>query len=364
MAAAASPRPLELRALSTAAAASQADFASHFRSEGHATAASGVWAPSIRVAACDALYQEAVESLAAQQGPTQWTKASFWRRLAMRFKFNLFEPDATDLASIRSGYRRHIVLLASSPSLDEALIVLAEVASAAGLPNEASLVELSAVLTLQGAQAQSEHSDISPLTPDVVCLPRSSSSLVAAVVEPALTSAPLVTCWLALGRSGVTVDMGPTTVLPRSHIRFRQRLEDLDSVAAAELQAAWLSHSSDGEDTLASLCAEGNTASQEAMLQLKEAAQDAASARELTQFGPPPSAVSLLLAQGDVGIMDCRVTHQGSAHGGGDTRVVLNATWAAAGVDGADLKGFTYHAAAHERGVRTIGSILLAAGAA
>jgi hypothetical protein len=100
------------------------------------------------------------------------------------------------------------------------------------------------------------------------------------------------------------------------------------------------------------------------MLQLKEAAQDAASARELTQFGPPPSAVSLLLAQGDVGIMDCRVTHQGSAHGGGDTRVVLNATWAAAGVDGADLKGFTYHAAAHERGVRTIGSILLAAGAA
>jgi hypothetical protein len=182
-----------------------------------------------------ALYQEAVESLAAQQGPTQWTKASFWRRLAMRFKFNLFEPDATDLASIRSGYRRHIVLLASSPSLDEALIVLAEVASAAGLPNEASLVELSAVLTLQGAQAQSEHSDISPLTPDVVCLPRSSSSLVAAVVEPALTSAPLVTCWLALGRSGVTVDMGPTTVLPRSHIRFRQRLEDLDSVAAASV---------------------------------------------------------------------------------------------------------------------------------
>ena len=247
------------------------------------------------------------------------------------------------LERIRNPWRRHAITLPPSDSLRAANAHLAIVARAAGMPWSAQLVEQSAMVVLPGARAQASHTDISPSVMDVQ------------------DSAPLVTIWLAL--QDVSAGMGPTTVYPASHTRYRQRALLQEQRAAVRESDAYLSttYSVDGEPgraetNLVSLQAEGNGAAGAAIAAELDEWERVDMLRESAAFGPDiPLPLDLLLSRGDCGVMDCRIRHFGSGYGDvysreGEARVLLNATFAAAGVlgGGAALKGFTYHR--HESG--------------
>jgi hypothetical protein len=241
------------------------------------------------------------------------------------------------LTRIRNPFRRHVVTLPPSQALRTANAQLAVVARAAGLPWSAQLVEQSAMIVLPGARAQDSHTDISP---SVACVDG---------------SAPLITLWLAL--QDVTCGMGPTTVYPKSHTRYRQRAILQEKRAAARAEDAFLSTTYDADGSpnraagnLVSQQAEGSVAAVAAMAAELDEWERADMEREAAAFGADvPQPLDVLLRRGDCGVMDCRIRHFGSgygfASGGGPARVLLNATFAAAGVrgGGAALKGFTYH---------------------
>ena len=342
--------------------------------EGHATARGAVHTNTCRLLRAEALAQLAEEDAGG------WRTLRWWRALAVRH--GVIGAAAGDMAYIRSPAYRRVVILRETAALEDALLGVAGVALACGLPNHAPLVELSAVITYPGASAQDVHADISPSTPDVVVAAGEAEGGRAGSL-----CAPLVTCWLSLCPQGVTSAMGPTIIHPRTQTRFRARQEALDVVAAQEQAALYAGlESEDGGSgsTMASLrTADGNAAANEMQLRLQDAAADAATEREQAEFGLALDPISLLLARGDVGMMDCRVVHYGSAHhhkahaasgqqGGGEEgrqkssggpRVVLNASWmaAAAGEGGVtQIPGFTYHrdpAGKH----RTAGGIVAAA---
>ena len=238
---------------------------------------------------------------------------------------------------IRNPWRRHVVTLPPSDSLGQANAQLAVVARAAGLPWSSQLVEQSAMIVLPGARAQKSHTDISP---SVACVDG---------------SAPLITLWLAL--QDVSSGMGPTTVYPQSHTRYRQRAVLQEQRAAALETDAFLSTTYDADGSpnraagnLVSQQAEGSVAAVAAMAAELDEWEREDVTREAAAFGADvPRPLDLLLSRGDCGVMDCRIRHFGSGYGytqgSGQARVLLNATFAAAGVHGggAALKGFTYH---------------------
>jgi ectoine hydroxylase-related dioxygenase (phytanoyl-CoA dioxygenase family) len=204
------------------------------------------------------------------------------------------------------------------------------------------LVESDATLVLPGAGRQGEHADISPSVPD------------------AGEAAPLVTVWVAL--QDVTEVMGPTTILPGSHLRYRTRatLEE-----AGEEERAGPNYSADGEENgpsrpnLVTLYQDDdNAAAQWAMGEQMDAADRAHEAREDAEFGADiPAAVRLVLSQGDAGIMDCRVRHFGGAYPylwDGPPRVLLNATFGVA----ERVRGFTYHQHDERLALRTLADLL------
>ena len=268
--------------------------------EGHATARGAVNNHTCRLLRAEALAQLAEEDAGG------WRTLRWWRALAVRH--GVIGAAAGDMAYIRSPAYRRVVILRETAALEDALFGVAGVALACGLPNHAPLVELSAVITYPGASDQDVHADISPSTPDVVVAAGEAEGGRAGSL-----CAPLVTCWLSLCPQGVTSAMGPTIIHPRTQTRFRARQEALDVVAAQEQAALYAGlESEDGGSgsTMASLrTADGNAAANEMQLRLQDAAADAATEREQAEFGLALDPISLLLARGDVGMMDCRVVH-------------------------------------------------------
>ena len=258
-----------------------------------------------------------------------------------------------DLVKVYSPRGRHVILPLESTSLrTKALPALAQVALQVGLPSSAALVELSMAITLPSASSQEPHTDISPATRDhTVTDERGQSS----------SCAPLVTCWLAL--QPVTAAMGPTVVFPRTHTRFAQRqrdIEQLDAIEALRVHEGGCDH--DGDGSLAALSAQGNEYAKQEVRRNEEEAEAEASAREHAAFGEALPPVSLLLGVGDAGLMDTRLVHYGSGRCGSSVhgphgRVLLNATFAAAGAH-SRIHGFTYHRRADAL-PQSIASILL-----
>jgi hypothetical protein len=165
--------------------------------------------------------------------------------------------------------------------------------------------------------------------------------------------------------------MGPTTVFPRTHTRFAQRQRDIEQLDAIEARRVHegtsnSDHGDGGSSSLAALRAEGNEYAKFALRLREEEAEAEASAREHAAFGEAAPPVPLVLDEGDVGLMDTRLVHYGSgrridtpgseAHRGLRGRVLLNATFAAAGPHGR-IHGFTYHRRGDAE-PRTISSIL------
>lgn len=255
-----------------------------------------------------------------------------------RFGFGRLNP-------IRAPWRRHMLPLPMTVAVGHALLGLAGVVHAAGVPLHAKLVELSVIVVLCGAGAQDLHTDISPGTPDVH-LEAPSLPLHPGKMSSAPTVAPLVSAWLAL--QPVTSGMGPTVVHPGSHRRLVKRCIRLEATALAEreLRGRMLCrYDADGtfhplddlHDVSAGFVgAEGAHAEEEVRM-----SEDVS--RELEEFGTVPDPQELLLDVGDIGLMDCRLSHFGSsrAWSSGRPRVVLNATFDST-CSGA-MRGFTYH---------------------
>lgn len=315
-------------------------FAASFAQHGHATYRAAVPAETCRTLRAQSL------ALLEEEG----TLLYHYTRFGLPFAGLL---GGSTLTRIRNPWRRHAITLPPSAALRAANAQLAAVARAVGLPWSAQLVEQTAMVVLPGARAQNAHTDISPTAVNV------------------LESAPLVTLWLAL--QDVSAGMGPTTVYPDSHRRYRQRALLQEERAAGRQRDAYLStsYSVDGEPTgrRANLVSqqeeEGGSATDAAMVAELDEWERADIERESAAFGAaiPPS-LDLLLSRGDCGVMDCRIRHFGSGYGrlfsrDGEARVLLNATFAAAGVlgGGAAHKGFTYHAHRHMLGGQSLMSL-------
>jgi hypothetical protein len=317
------------------------DFADGFRRSGHATTRAAV-----DKAVCAALRVE-VLGLLSEQRRSWFYEPVRWGWLKPR------ETSFVKMASSKGNAavaNRHIVLPHDSASLAVALRAVAAVALSGGLPPSAELVELSAAITLPGAKAQLLHSDISaanwPPAP-----PRTQPP------------PPLVTCWLAL--QDVTAGMGPTVVWPASHIRFRERQEALDRMERSQHGAVLSAGHNWAVDSTSADSFEQRVAAERERRAMVEADKQSTE-REQAQFGDPPDAVALTMQAGDIGLMDCRVSHLGSEYpivGGGAVqpeRVLLNATWASAAAGSScpeeeeeeshgGIEGFTYHIRAQSR---------------
>jgi hypothetical protein len=266
---------------------------------------------------------------------------------------------------IRSPWRRHAVPLPiSMPHMRSALASIAQCVALAGMPLRSRLVELSAMISFEGARAQPAHSDLPP-----------------AELSGELGAPPLLTAWLAL--QDVDSSMGPTHVFPRSHIRYRRRSEIAAREAAAseaaegrekaaDAEGGWFLPRLDDDDELE----RENRRAAEAQSHAPRLAED--ERRELAGFGAAPGPIELLLPAGTVALMDSRLYHYGgghfprvSAHAMGSTataRVLLNTTFAldALPLDGAaggapakhqEHMGFTYHSAGDLDGA-TLASLL------
>jgi ectoine hydroxylase-related dioxygenase (phytanoyl-CoA dioxygenase family) len=208
-------------------------------------------------------------------------------------------------------------------------------------------VEQNVLIVFPGAAAQKSHTDVSPSTASWVDAATGASC------------APLTTIWLALQDTSAT--MGPTVVYPRSHQRFLERTLRAEARSSAEADARYLSAANaDGEVTLRFLHEHGNEASMHALDD--EAAQLALEdeTRELAQFGAAPPAMDVLLSAGDACVMDCRLRHYGGQYeAAGEARVLLSATFAAAGAElGSAIAGFTYHRRERDE-MPTIAELLL-----
>jgi hypothetical protein len=293
---------------------------------------------------CSALRHDALERLATQNDAKPWSPV-WWHYQAVRF--GLAAPSENVVRVYHSPRSRHIVLPSETSALCEALYAMADAGRASGLPEDSALVELCVAITLPGASAQTQHSDISPARPNVDG-----------------SAPPLVTCWAAL--QDVAADMGPTQVYPRTHTRFRARQQDLEAteeIEALRVYRAFGEAAPGPPVTLGDLhmLDENPVAAAEVRRRAHEA-DEAAMARERTEFGDMAPPTALLMSRGDASLMDCRVVHCGSAyprvHDGraSPARALLNVTWATAG-HGKAIKGFTYHRMAASK-PRTIGSIL------
>lgn len=245
---------------------------------------------------------------------------------------------------IRAPWRRHMFPLPITGNVRQALVGVAGAVRAIGVPQQARLVELCAVVTFGGASAQDSHSDISAAVPDVRLEAQSSRSNSAECPNGSAVTkvAPLVSAWVAL--QPVTSEMGPTVVFPASHRRFAQRAIRLEAeyLAGAEFrQRMFRRHGNftffddmDGVPTSA-LEAESD--------QYKAARRSEDTSREIAEFGTAPDPQEVLLGTGDTALMDCRVWHFGGPHAWTCQvpRVLLNATFDS---EGAGMrKGFTYH---------------------
>jgi hypothetical protein len=159
--------------------------------------------------------------------------------------------------------------------------------------------------------------------------------------------------------------MGPTVVWPASHIRFRERQEALDRMERSQHGAVLSAGHNWAVDSTSADSFEQRVAAERERRAMVEADKQSTE-REQAQFGDPPDAVALTMQAGDIGLMDCRVSHLGSEYpivGGGAVqpeRVLLNATWASAAAGSScpeeeeeeshgGIEGFTYHIRAQSR---------------
>lgn len=264
---------------------------------------------------------------------------------------------SSDWVSIRAPWCRHVVPLPISVVLGSdgltplrtALGGLARAVAEGGLPLTATMVELSAAVTLPGAQAQDTHTDISAATPGF-----GEGSI-----------APLVTAWLAV-QPILDATTGPTTVVPRSHRRLAVRSARLEREHFEDERVLGDMQSFSEPD----IAFVERRRYQQSRLGPKAEALREDEERENREFGPATSATNLLLGCGDVVIMDCRVAHWGSAYPrpwwswlpgtaltSQEPRVLINATFVAAGAEARHLRGFTYHKTSDLPTV-TLGSLL------
>lgn len=289
-------------------------------------------------ALCAALRQEVLETLRK----ARWSPWYHLNRLGLG-----------TLTPIRKPWRRHCVILPVTTDLRRALNHIAFPLQDAGLPLNSELVELTAFVSYPGSYSQTIHTDISPCTSDVEVhtqpCHRDSS------LQNPSKVAPLVIAWLAL--QSVTSEMGPTTVIPGSHIRHAQRSARIAREAAAEAEktqrrtigtyeykedGTLIPHDDfDGVTTPLMSPEEMHDAENR-----KAAALAADEARELAQFGPEPAPHELLLDKGSVALMDSRILHFGAGHASSSSsgaRVILGGTFATAGRGARRMSGFTYH---------------------
>lgn len=258
-----------------------------------------------------------------------------WRPLYHARRYGLIKG----WARVRSPWLRHVVPLTLARSVDTALASLACVLVDAGLPLTSQLVELSAAISLPGAQAQEVHTDISAGTPNV----------------GEVGAAPLVTAWVAL-QPVMNQCMGPTMVYPGTHRRFAVRSARLEKEYREDQQTIGaMMWSCDPDTVMAQRAAYVTARAQQARKAL-----DADKEREHEEFGPLAEPCSLLLGCGDAAVMDCRIAHCGGAYKrlgnwfarhltcSGTVpvqvpRVLLNATFSCAEDSTAKFHGFTYH---------------------
>jgi len=253
--------------------------------------------------------EELAATVGAEAAAVLTSKEDTWRYALWRV-FN----------SVQDNQKRHSLALPMSPSLrrilNAAVGLAAPVLDQIGMPKSSLLVELSAILSQPGSQEQSVHADTSHV--NVSC------------------DATIVSIFVAL--SQVTLEAGPTHVLPGTHsVGFHEEVHRLQSSMLGS------EYSSDGQQ---------DTAQQQAVAERAY--------RLAALLGEHPSQHGLLDV-GDILLFDTKVFHYGGANSSQASRDLLCFSFQQPPNDqqGAAcpprVEGFTYHIADDVEGTYALG---------